>query len=55
MVKVVTAKPGVKPTVNAKAVLRLKLLDMIKDNTFSSKKAIKSSTPDKKSEKKETK
>ena len=30
-----------KPIVNAKAVLRLKLLDMIKDNTFSQKKIIK--------------
>lgn len=42
--KVVSAKPGVKPTVNPKAVLRLKLLEMVKDQTFSSKKFVKKST-----------
>ena len=52
MVKVVSAKPGIKPTVNPKAVLRLKLLEMIKDNTFSAKKAIKPKTEDKKKEEK---
>ena len=41
MTKVIT-KSNVKPTtVSPKAVLRLKLLDMIKENTFSGKKIIK--------------
>lgn len=46
--KVVSAKPGIKPTVNPKAVLRLKLLEMVKDQSFSSKKSIKPKVEEKK-------
>lgn len=51
MVKVVSAKPGIKPSVNPKAVLRLKLLEMVKDQSFSPKKLNKSVKVDKKEDK----